>query len=290
MMSPVEMPLPELAQRLAQKQSELEEARRAYQVRHSDLTRQKAELQAQLRTVEAEIKAVSAKMPGGAASAAVPTKSAAPKVATSKVVASKAAALKATAPKTAAAKMPTLKDGPSLPRLLVDLVRAAGGPITVKNLTDKVVRSKFSTTSHNLPRMVKNKVGVLVKRGLLRRAEGQAGVVLGQGKGVRAAPSPKAAASTKPSSSNGKAQPAAAKLADGQSRGALRSLLVQLVAASNRPIKARELAEQVLKKGYKTESREFINVVWDALGKIDEIENVRGKGYQMKKRPAKTTK
>jgi hypothetical protein len=289
MMSPVEMPLPELAQRLAQKQSELEEARRAYQVRHADLARQKAELQTQLSAVEAEIKAVSAKMPAGAA-AAVPAKSAAPKVATSKVVAPKAAAPKAAAPKTAAAKMPTLKDGPSLPRLLVDLVRAAGGPITVKNLTDKVVRSKFSTTSHNLPRMVKNKVGVLVKRGLLRRAEGQAGVVLGQGKGVRAAPSPKAAASTKPSSPNGKAQPAAAKLADGQSRGALRSLLVQLVAGSNRPIKARELAEQVLKKGYKTESREFINVVWDALGKIDEIENVRGKGYQMKKRPAKTTK
>jgi hypothetical protein len=263
MVSTAELPLSKLAQQLARKQSELEQARRAYEKRLTDLERQKEDLQAQLRTVETEIHAVSSTAPSGAAPA--PQR------------------------KTPAATPAPKADGSlTLPALLVKLVRAAGGgPITVKELGQAVKRARFQTTSHNLARMVKNKVAVLVKRGVLRRAQGQPGVVLGELKtGKRAGAAAKPAPS-KAAASNGKAAPAAAKTTDLQGRGALRTLLVQLLAGSDRPLRAKELADKAMAAGYKTESRDFVNVVWDALGKIKEVENVRGQGYRLKKRPAK---
>jgi hypothetical protein len=262
MVSSVELPLSKLAQQLAQKQTELEAARRAYEKRLAELTRQKEQLQAQLRTVESEIKAVSSTVPSGGSPAS-------PRKATPVIPAPRA-------------------DGPTLPGLLVKLVRAAEGPITVKKLTEGVKRARFRSTSGNLPRMVKNKVGVLVKRGVLRRAEGQPGVVLGQIKVSKRVPrASKPVSGSKAAARNGKAVPASARSADAQARGALRTLLVQSLGGSDRPMTARELADKVLQGGYKTESKQFVNVVWDALGKIKEVENVRGQGYRLKKRPAK---
>jgi hypothetical protein len=253
-----------LAQRLARKQSELEEARQAFDHRLADLTRQKEELQTQLRSLEAEIQAVGSAGAASAAGAPVRRRGRPP----------------GTGKKAAAVPAPRLRAGQTLPRLLVDLVRAAGRPLTVKELTAEVRRAKFRTASRNLPKMVHNKVGELVKRGLLRRAEGQAGVVLGQPVvGQAAANGRKASTPAAPA----RAAAAPIKLTE-QSKGSLRVLLAQLLARSDRPMSARELADQAIQAGYRTNSSDFINVIWDAMSKIPGVENVRGQGYRMKKR------
>jgi hypothetical protein len=69
----------------------------------------------------------------------------------------------------------------------------------------------------------------------------------------------------------------------------LRELLTRLLSESKRPLKAKELAEQALAAGYQTTSKDFVNVVWVALGKMDHLENVPGQGYRLKKRGTKAT-
>jgi hypothetical protein len=257
-MPPRDLHLQDLAERLAQKQAELEAARRAYDARLADLAARKTELEAQLRAVDAEIQAVGKTVPAPAAVAAAP-------------------------PKPAAASA----EPPSLPRLLVALVRDAGGPITVGELTEKVRGARFPTTSGNLSKMVGNKVGELVKKGLLRRAAGQRGVVL-PASGARA-PAAKAASDGKGGGGAAAAPRAAtpARPAGKRAAGSLRELLLKLLARSTRPMKAKELAEQVLASGYQTQSKDFVNVIWVALGKMDELENVKGQGYRLKRGAAR---
>ena len=49
------------------------------------------------------------------------------------------------------------------------------------------------------------------------------------------------------------------------------------------PIPGRELAEKVLASGYQTKSKDFLKVIWVGVGKMDNVENVPGKGYRLKK-------
>jgi hypothetical protein len=60
--------------------------------------------------------------------------------------------------------------------------------------------------------------------------------------------------------------------------------LTELLRKSRRPLTARALAEQVLAAGYQTQSQSLTNVVWVALGKLENVENVPGQGYRLKKR------
>src|SRR5436853_588388 len=145
-MPSADLQLQDLAQRLAQKQAELEEARRAYEARLAALAARKTELEAQLRVVEAEIRAVG---------------------------------------KTAPAAAPGKKGG-------------------------------------------------------------------GAGKAA-----PTAAAPARPGGRRG--------------MGSMRELLLKLLAKSTRPIKAKELAELAQKAGYQTQSKDFVNVSWVALGKMDDL-------------------
>ena len=64
----------------------------------------------------------------------------------------------------------------------------------------------------------------------------------------------------------------------------LRVLLAKLLAKSKRPLAARELADQVLASGYQTKSKKFVDVMWVALGNMDNVENVPGQGWRLKKR------
>lgn len=263
-MSVAMLPLQDLAQRLTQKQAELEEARRAYEARLAELARRKNELQADLRDVNAEIQAVSsATAPGPAPSAArTPAGPAAPP-----------------------APQGRAEGAPTLVRFLLNLVRAAGRPMTVKELAEEVVRAKYPTTSGNIPGLVKNTISKLVTQKLLRRADGQPGVVLAQPRAGKPAGDPRATPARPPATeqkvpANGKA---ANPAAPGGRRGqpSLGDLLTRLLAESQRPLKAKELAEQALAAGYKTESKDFLNVIWVALGKMD-VENVPGQGYRLK--------
>src|SRR5262249_46799149 len=151
-------------------------AHQAYQSRLAALTRRKDELQAQLRSVEAELQAVGF---GGSANP-LPT--------AARIPAAAATPSKPRMPaKPSSRPAQRQKTVPTLPRLLPDLVGAASGPLTVKELTASVARAKFPTSSRNLSQLVKNKVGGLVKRGLLRRAAGQPGVVLGKAQPAKSA-------------------------------------------------------------------------------------------------------
>ena len=44
----------------------------------------------------------------------------------------------------------------------------------------------------------------------------------------------------------------------------------------------RECAE-VIAAGYKTKSQTPVNLIWAAVNKMDNVENVRRKGYRLKK-------
>jgi hypothetical protein len=63
----------------------------------------------------------------------------------------------------------------------------------------------------------------------------------------------------------------------------LRELVLELLRKNNRPMAAREVAEQALAAGYRTTSKDFTNVVWVALGRLNEVENLPGGGYRLKK-------
>jgi hypothetical protein len=246
-MSQSVIPLHDLQQRIDQREAELEELRREYESRQGQLeklTQRKQQLQAQLQQVEAEIAGIGQ----GKASPAKP----------------------ATAAKPAPA-MPHNRPGPpiSLPKLLVQIVNEAKRPITVKELTGEVVRRKYPTTSQRLLDIVETRVLELVKKGLLRRAPNQAGLLPG------GAPAPKAQSPA----SAGASRPATAAAQE----LTLAAAVTKVLAASAKMLTARELAEKVLALGYRSKSKDFINVLWAGLGKMDNVENVKGQGYRLKK-------
>jgi hypothetical protein len=118
----------------------LEKLRRDYDARQAqlaDLTRRKEELQAQLRKVEGDIQAIAQ---GKSARATNGPQRPAP-------------------PKTKPATLP------KLPHFLMDLIREAGQPMTVKQLAMEVVRRKFPTQSGNIRRLVQARVFELVRKG-----------------------------------------------------------------------------------------------------------------------------
>jgi hypothetical protein len=244
------IPLDDLGQQIAQRQSELERLRQEYEARQArlaELGRQRDALRAQLRQVEADIQAVTRGQAPAAAQAA-PT----------------------TSPKPAARG--------SLTDVLVQLVREASGPQTARQLAHELTRRNFPTKSTNLTNLVQNRLSDLVKRGVFRRAKGQPGVLMGA-RANSGAPAKKAPAAAR------RAAPARAPSQPGRRKGqpSLRSLLTDILQKSRKPIPARELAEQVLATGYKTKSKHFTDVVWTALGQLEGVENVKGQGWHLKK-------
>jgi hypothetical protein len=264
-MTKTAIPLRDLAQRIHNQQAELEKLRQEYKARQTqmrELTRRKEQLQAQLRQVDAELRGLDE---GHAA---------APKPAT--------AVRAATKPAT----------GVSLAQLVVRIVTNAAGPIPLRELTREVERQKYPTTSSNLFGLVEKRVSELVKKGLLRRAKNHLGVLppqrpeasAGKPKALKATIKPKKPATV--AQHGARATPTTSPVVskDGQS---LHAIVTQVLAKSPHPLSARELATRVLRTGYKTESKDFTNLIWSGIGKMANIENVPGKGYRLKK--GKTT-
>ena len=247
-------PLDNLAQQIARQQAELEALRREYETRQArltDLARRKEELTVQLQEVEADIQATTQ----GGESRAAPTRA------------------------------PQATSAQSLPALLAEIVRQAPGPMTVKHLTEEVQRRQFRTSSGNLRKLISIKVGLLVSKGILRRAPDHAGVLPARPAGgakPAAGKAPRGARTNGTKGAPGKAAPAA-KPPSSRRQPPLRILLANLLAKSKRPLAARELAEQVLASGYRTKSKNFVDVMWVALGNMENVENVPGKGYILKR-------
>jgi hypothetical protein len=40
----------------------------------------------------------------------------------------------------------------------------------------------------------------------------------------------------------------------------------------------------VLATGYESQSKDFTNLIWVTLGRMDNVENTKGQGYRLKKR------
>jgi cell division septum initiation protein DivIVA len=253
------LPLADLVQQLSQKQSEVEALRRAYEQRLQGLQRRKEELETELRQLDTEIQAATKQH---TFTAPVPV----PQRQPSATISSAESAAKQT-----------------LPQVLVAIVREKGRPVKVAELSDELVRRKYPTTSTNLPKMVGIKVADLINKGVLKRSEGQEGVTLAQAK--KASTTPAKTAATKTPASNGQASRdgSTGKQPRTTETPPLRDVLTELLRASKKPLKAKELASQALARGYKTKSKTFVDSVWTALGQMKNVENVRGEGYRLKR-------
>jgi hypothetical protein len=300
-MATATLPLKDLARRIAAQESQLQALRREYEARQAQLnslTRQKDELQAQLQHAEAEINAVVQGQvratPPGAAKPAPP-----------------AAAKGNAAARQQAKPEPQPAQPQSLARLIVTIVGQASRPMTVPQITDEVRRRGFRSASRDLRRVVERRVSEQVKKGALRRATGQPGVIADRGaNGPRQAATPSAAqqrarvdrqsaqparrpapakaakpAPPEPRKDRPAAKPAGApKPAPPREQPSLREVLTSLLQKSRRPLSGSELARQAQATGYRSTSKNFTQIVWDALGKMPSVEHVAGQGYQVKKR------
>lgn len=261
------VPLESLAQRIARQQAELEALRQQYGARQThlaDLRRRKEELEAQLRKLDSEIQAVNQ----------------------GKTPLPQPGPTKASPAKAATAAPPTNVPRPNtLPALLMHLVGRAKGPITVKQLADEVEQHKFPTSSKNVVRLIGTRVQGLMVRGIIKRANGQPGFVLAKPESAAKTP----AARTTADKAGGKkgalpSKKASPKKHGGRPEKPLRVVLTELLAKSQRPVPARELASQAKAQGYRTKSKQFVGVSRVLLGRMDNVENVPGQGYRLKKR------
>jgi hypothetical protein len=241
-MTDAAVPLATLEQRIEQQEAELQALRQEYEARQARLaalTQTREDLAAQLRAVDAEIEAVfrgnAVPVPAPAASRARPGKA------------------------------------PTLPETLLDILRQAGRPLTVKELADEIVRRRYPTRSGNVHGMVQTRVREMVARGVLRRAPANRPGFEAAGPAARAS----AAAKSRPAEPAPRTAPAG--------RPSLRDLLTRLLRRARRPLKAQELAEQALKAGHQTSSKSFVDVVGVALSRMDNLERVPGRGYRLRK-------
>jgi hypothetical protein len=256
------IPLQDLAQRINQQQAELTQLRQEYEARQTQLqklTRRKEELQTQLRQVETEIQRL------GYGSQPPKSKPAA-----------------GSAAKPAPPKPGTKPSGHvTLAQLLVEIVAQAGRPLPIQQLVAEVVRRKYVTTSQNLPALVAERVKGLVKKGVLRRAPNRQGVLPGPAKAPVAQSASGAGTLPKPSVVAGVAStPPPAVSASGLT---LAALVTKILAGSPEPVTAGQLADQVLASGYQTTSKDFKKLMSVAIWKMDNVEQVPGKGYRLKK-------
>jgi len=63
----------------------------------------------------------------------------------------------------------------------------------------------------------------------------------------------------------------------------LREVLTQILKKMGAPLTGSELAQEVLKTGYQTDSTKFVNNVFVILGRMDNVEHVAGEGYRLKR-------
>ena len=251
-----------LADCIQQQEAQLAKLRQELESRQthlSDLTRRKGELHAELQKVEREIVALAPPAMAGGVPLA-PVKSAKP--------ASASAAMKP-------------KQGLSLPKYLAELVAKSKRPITAKELSDQVVAHQFPTTSNNIKDIVQTRVYELLRKGILVRVDGSSGVILGNGFGAAKPGATKALTSVAKDTNR---KPTASTPVGPANKQTLPEVIVKVLSASSRPLTGQELADRVKKSGYQSKSKDFRNVIWVCIGKMDGIERVAGKGFQLKKR------
>jgi len=150
--------------------------------------------------------------------------------------------------------------------------------MTVRELTKEARRRGFRTKSKDFAKNVESRCYDLQKRGLVRHPIGQPGYML----------TPAATQTNLPVPSNSKRRISTTKPMRSSTAGAtanqlpLNQVLVNILANSREPLPAKELARRVLESGYQTKSKQFLDVIWVALGKLKNVQNVPGVGWRHK--------
>ena len=174
----------------------------------------------------------------------------------------------------------------SLPSLLVSVMRSAGRPLTAKHLVQEVQRRGFKSSSPHFTKMVEARLWDLKKRGLVHRAADQPGYILAPSSNG-AVPKPGPAKSPAQKGSKKPAAKAAKPSAGAKSlQKPLREVLTEVLKKKGTPLTGSQLAEEALKAGYKTTSKRFVDSIWTMLGTMDNVENVKGQGYRLKRAKA----
>jgi hypothetical protein len=259
-----------LQKQISHQESELQRLRQELEDRQSQLavlTDRKCGLEAQLRQVEVEIARVTAGR-----------------------FKTRLTSAKRTSKMSASAKRASGR--PSLPRMIVELVKEAAQPVTVRQLVATLRRRGYRSASDKFPKMVGVRVYELRRKGILRHASDQSGYLLGKLPNGRVTTSTKSEASPKTTLSKQTAKVATqsahkqvsnkTKRAPKNGQPTLQEVLTSLLCKSKRPLTGAELAEQAQAVGYRSNSRDFRQVVWVMLSRMDNIENVPGKGYRLK--------
>jgi hypothetical protein len=266
-MTTARMALDQVAQRIAQQEAELKSLQKEYQARTrrlDQLNRRKRQLQAQLDQIEGRIQAL-----GGADTTP-------PAVAQATV----AAQPRQKRTKRSAKR----KKAGSLAQFLLTVLREAGKPLSNQELTEEVRRRKFPTQAGDLPKLVATRVWALVKKGYLQRTPDHK-IVAANGR--KAAPRPQAASPTAKARSSTKAAAKPTPPKPSKSRReqpSLQAVLTRILQKSDQPVPGSELARRVLATGYESQSKDFTNLIWVTLGRMDNVENTKGQGYRLKKR------
>jgi uncharacterized protein YhaN len=276
--------LDDLAQRISQQEAQLQALRRELETRQgqlAELTQRKQQLLTQLQRIDAEIAAIATGARAVKTSRAKPgtAKPARTVVIGGQPAANGAAAQQAEgkpqsrgAPRDGKGRRDGRAGQPSLPDLIVILLREAGRPLTVKELGQEIKRRGFRSQSSNFPKMLGVRVRELKRKGVLRGAVGQSGFVLAQ-------------------TTNGKmqkdAQPVHRNTKSRQQKSVkqlpLREVLTQILKKSTKPMTGSQLAAEAVKAGYHSTSKNFVEVVWVAMNNLKNVEHVPNRGYRLKK-------
>jgi hypothetical protein len=266
-MTTARMALDQVAQRIAQQEAELKSLQKEYRVRTrrlDQLNRRKRHLQAQLDQIEGRIQALNGATtpPPAAAKAALPEQ---PR-------------------KKARRRSAKRKTAGSLAQFLLTVLREVGKPLSNQELTEEVRRRKFPTQAGDLAKLVATRVWALVKKGYLQRTADHK-IVAADGR--KPTPRPQAASPTAKAKSSTKTPAKPPPTRPSKSRReqpSLQSVLTRILQKSDKPVPGSELARRVLATGYKSQSKDFTNLIWVTLGRMDNVENTKGQGYRLKKR------
>jgi hypothetical protein len=139
-------------------------------------------------------------------------------------------------------------------------------------MCQELKRRGYQSQSRNFPKLLAVRARELKKKGILRAAVGQPGFVPAQ---------PSSATKHKeapPIRRSSKSQPQRS----GQQLP-LREVLMQILKKSTKPMTGGQLATAALKAGFHSQSKRFVDVVWDALNKLPNVEHVPNQGYRLKK-------
>lgn len=255
--------LDQVAQRIAEQEAALQALRREYETRKrrlDDLARRKRDLQTQLSKVDSQIQSLAGKM--------TPPQATKPSPATS----TKSAPLFS-------------NSGVSLPRLLETILRDGGRPLSNRELTDEVRRRKFPSQSGDLLKQVTTRVAELVRKGVFRRTKDQKAVTL-VGSSMKPTPASTRSPATKTpllktpnrkaaSTSTAKQHPEQPSLA---------TVLTRVLQKTSKPLGGAEVAKLAQRAGYESKSKDFTNLVWVTLGKMNNVVHLKGQGYRLKRR------